>query len=153
MDGTVPFYYEPIQGVEWASWCRYSRNTTACSSSPSRHRPDGFHDRHHQRPVFTAWAIKANGFTSVVLDNKDAANGVSATVDLGAAVKWREPRSICRDACRLTETSGRERDLCWRPGHGGGRVESQPTLHSDDIGEYRFSVRSPASAAVVRVFQ
>jgi hypothetical protein len=35
---------------------------------------------------FTAYAIKANGFTGVVLNNKDATNGVNATVNLGAAV-------------------------------------------------------------------
>jgi hypothetical protein len=35
---------------------------------------------------FTAWAIKANGFTSVVLNNRNASTGVNATVNLGSAV-------------------------------------------------------------------
>ena len=35
---------------------------------------------------FTAWAIKADGFTSVVLNNRNSSSGVNATVDLGAAV-------------------------------------------------------------------
>jgi hypothetical protein len=35
---------------------------------------------------FTAWAIKTDEFTSVVLNNRNASSGVSATVDLGSAV-------------------------------------------------------------------
>jgi hypothetical protein len=35
---------------------------------------------------FTAWSIKADGFTSVVLNNRNDTSGVNAAVDLGAAV-------------------------------------------------------------------
>jgi len=69
-----------------ASWCRFSRNTTACSSSPKPARPDGFRDRHHQRPIFHRVGHQGERIHSVVLDNKDATSGVNATVDLGAAV-------------------------------------------------------------------
>jgi hypothetical protein len=86
MDGTKPFYYEPImesnglvvqvqpvyygmllfvlagQGVMVAT------NVTTTNAN------------------FTAYAIKANGFTSLVLNNKNATNGVNATVNLGASV-------------------------------------------------------------------
>jgi hypothetical protein len=36
-------------------------------------------------PDFTAYALKTSGWTSVVLDNKNA-SGVNATVNMGAAV-------------------------------------------------------------------
>jgi hypothetical protein len=86
MDGTKPFYYEPIKetnGVvvevqpEYYGMLLFTQagtgpmvSTTVTTSAP----------------YFTAWAIKANGFTGVVLNNKDAANGVNATVNLGSAV-------------------------------------------------------------------
>jgi hypothetical protein len=86
MDGSKPFYYEPIMenlGVVvqvqpvYYGMLMFSLAgqgpmiaTTATTSHPN----------------FTAYAIKANGFTSVVLDNKNATNGVNATVNLGAPV-------------------------------------------------------------------
>jgi hypothetical protein len=86
MDGPVPFYYEPIkedQGVvvqvqpEYYGLLLFTQagvgsmvSTTVTTSAQN----------------FTAWAIKANGFTSVVLNNRDASSAVSATVNLGAAV-------------------------------------------------------------------
>jgi hypothetical protein len=86
MDGTVPFYYEPIKetnGVvvqvqpEYYGMLLFSQagagsmvSTTVTTSAQN----------------FTAWAIKANGFTSVVLNNRNASSAVSATVNLGAAV-------------------------------------------------------------------
>jgi hypothetical protein len=85
MDGTVPFYYEPIKeqnGVvvqvqpEYYGMLLFSQagvgslvSTTVTGSAQN----------------FTAWAIKANGFTSVVLNNRNASSAVSATVNLGAA--------------------------------------------------------------------
>jgi hypothetical protein len=86
MDGSRPFFYEPIMetgGVVVAIQPIYYSllmlnlagtgplvSTTVTTSNPN----------------FTAYAIKANGFTSVVLDNKNATEGVNATVNLGAAV-------------------------------------------------------------------
>jgi hypothetical protein len=86
MDGTVPFYYEPIKedgGVvvqvqpEYYGMLLFTQagtgpmvSTTVATSAQ----------------YFTAWAIKADGFASVVLNNRNDASGVNATVDLGAAV-------------------------------------------------------------------
>jgi hypothetical protein len=86
MDGTRPFYYEPIMendGVVVQVQAEYygmllfylagqgPMVSTSVTTSNS---------------YFTAYAIKANGFTSVVLDNKNATTGVNAAVSLGAAV-------------------------------------------------------------------
>jgi hypothetical protein len=87
MDGTKPFYYEPImegqgaviqvQPVYYAMLLFTQAGqgpvvSTAVASS---------------NPNFTAYAIKANGFVSVVLDNKNASSAVSATVNIGATVR------------------------------------------------------------------
>ena len=85
MDGTKPFYYEPImenlgavvqvQPVYYAMLLVTLAGqgtvvaTTASSSNAN----------------FTAYAIKASGFMSVVLVNKNATSGVNATVNLGAS--------------------------------------------------------------------
>ena len=86
MDGTVPFYYEPMkedQGVvvqvqpEFYGLLLFAEAgvgsiiSTAVTTSAQD---------------FTASAIKASGFTSVVLNNRNASGGVSATVNLGSAV-------------------------------------------------------------------
>ena len=85
MDGSNPFYYEPIMEnngvVVQVQPIYYSLlflnlagqgpvvSTTVSTSNPN----------------FTAYTIKAIGFTSVVLDNKSATTAVSATVNLGGA--------------------------------------------------------------------
>jgi hypothetical protein len=86
MDGSRPFYYEPImetggvvvqvQPLYYGMLLFYLAGqgpmlSTAVTTTDL---------------YFTAYAIEADGFTSVVLDNKDATNGISVTVDLGAAV-------------------------------------------------------------------
>jgi hypothetical protein len=85
-DGTVPFYYEPLKengGVVVQVQPEYygmllftqagvgSMVSAAVTTSAQN---------------FTAWAIKADGFTSVVLNNRNASSGVSVTVDLGSSV-------------------------------------------------------------------
>jgi hypothetical protein len=86
MDGTVPFYYEAIKeqnGVvvqvqpEYYGMLLFAQAGTGSmvSTTVTGSAQD-----------FTAWAIKANGFTSVVLNNRNASSAVSATVNLGAAV-------------------------------------------------------------------
>ena len=86
MDGTVPFYYEPIKengGVvvqvqpEYYGMLLFTQagTGTMVSTTVTTSAQD-----------FTAWAIKANGFTSVVLNNRNASSSVNATVNLGAAV-------------------------------------------------------------------
>jgi hypothetical protein len=86
MDGTVPFYYEAIKetsGVvvqvqpEYYGMLLFTQAGTGAmvSTTVTTSAQD-----------FTAWAIKANGFTSVVLNNRNASSSVNATVNLGAAV-------------------------------------------------------------------
>ena len=86
MDGTVPFYYEAIKeqnGVvvqvqpEYYGMLLFAQAGTGSmvSTTVTGSAQD-----------FTAWAIKANGFTSVVLNNRNASSAVSTTVNLGAAV-------------------------------------------------------------------
>jgi hypothetical protein len=86
MDGSVPFYYEPLKEnvgavvqvqPEYYGMLFFAQagagsmvSTTVTTSAP----------------YFTAWAVKADGFTSVALNNRDSTSGVSATVNLGAAV-------------------------------------------------------------------
>ncbi|MES1188182.1 MAG: hypothetical protein ABUL60_30475 [Myxococcales bacterium] len=85
-DGTVPFYYEPLKetnGVvvqvqpEYYGMLLFAQagagsmvSTTVTSSAEH----------------FTAWAIKGSTATSVVLNNRDASSGVTATVNLGTPV-------------------------------------------------------------------
>jgi hypothetical protein len=88
MDGTRPFYYMPI--VE--------SNGVVQAAQPEYHGMLAFYlagqgnllgtNVNVNNPNFTAYAVdyKADGSTSVVLDNKNATTGVQVTVDLGAAV-------------------------------------------------------------------
>jgi hypothetical protein len=86
MDGTVPFYYEPIKengGVvvqvqpEYYGMLLFTQAGTGPMVSTNVTTSAQY---------FTAWAIKTDEFTSVVLNNRNASSGVSATVDLGSAV-------------------------------------------------------------------
>jgi hypothetical protein len=87
MDGTVPFYYEPIKengGVvvqvqpEYYGMLLFTQAGTGSMVSTTVSTSAQY---------FTAWAIKAaDGSTSVVLNNRNASSGVSVTVDLGSAV-------------------------------------------------------------------
>jgi hypothetical protein len=85
MDGSRPFYYEPIM----------EKDGTVVETQPDYYGMLLFYlagtgpmvstTVTSTNPYFTAYTIKAAGFTSVVLDNKNATTGVSATVNLGAA--------------------------------------------------------------------
>jgi hypothetical protein len=87
MDGTKPFYYAPIEESVGAVTLVHPEyygmllfvlaGTGPMVSTTATTTPND--------PFFTAYAIKASGFTSVVLDNKDPVNGINATVNLGAA--------------------------------------------------------------------
>jgi hypothetical protein len=87
MDGTVPFYYEPIKEnggavvavqPEYYGMLLFTQAGTGSMVSATVSTSAQY---------FTAWAIKAaDGSTSVVLNNRNASSGVSATVDLGSAV-------------------------------------------------------------------
>jgi hypothetical protein len=85
MDGTKPFYYEPIKengGVVVAVQPEYYGlllfTQAGTGSMVSTTVTGGAQN-------FAAWAIKANGFTSVVLNNRSDSGAVSATVSLGTA--------------------------------------------------------------------
>jgi hypothetical protein len=86
MDGSKPFYYEPImeqngavvqvQPDYYAQLMIYLAGTGPVLSTTVT----------TTNPYFTAYTLKANGWTSVVLDNKNDTEAVTATVNLGAAV-------------------------------------------------------------------
>jgi hypothetical protein len=86
MDGTRPFYDEPIQET----------NGLVVQVQPEYYGMLLF-TQAGQGPMvstavntnitnFTAYAVKPNGFISVVLNNRSDTSGVSATVDLGSPV-------------------------------------------------------------------
>jgi hypothetical protein len=87
MDGTVLFYYEPLKesgGVvvavqpEYYGMLLFTQAGTGSMVSTTLTTSAQY---------FTAWAIKADdGFTSVVLNNRNDSSGVNAVVDLGVAV-------------------------------------------------------------------
>ena len=86
MDGSRNFYYEPIMetngvvvGVQPDYYGMLLFTLAGAGPVLSTNVTSS-------NPNFTAYTIKANGFVSVVLDNKNATSGVNATVDLGAAV-------------------------------------------------------------------
>jgi len=86
-DGTVQFYYEPLKeqsGVvvqvqpEYYGMLLFAQAGTGSMVSTNVSTSAQY---------FTAWAVKAaDGSTSVVLNNRNASNGISATVNLGSAV-------------------------------------------------------------------
>jgi hypothetical protein len=153
MDGTVPFYYEPIKelnGVvvqvqpEYYGMLLFAQagvgpmvSTTVSTSAQ----------------YFTAWAIKANGFTSVVLDNKDATSAVNVTVDLGAAVSGASAIYLQgTPAGNLTATAGNV-TLAGAQVTAAGVWNRNPPYIQTTSGN-TVSVYVPAaSAALVRVLQ
>lgn len=85
-DGTVPFYYEPLKETngavvevqpEYYGLLLFAEAGTGPLVSTTVTTSAQF---------FTAWAIKASGFTSVVLNNRDASGALNVTLDLGSAV-------------------------------------------------------------------
>lgn len=85
MDGTVPFYYEPIKedkgmvvqvqpqyyGMLLFAEAGAGSLVSATVTTTAQY--------------FTAWGIKTSEFTSVVLNNRNATTGITATVNVGAA--------------------------------------------------------------------
>ena len=86
MDGSRPFYYMPIMETNGVVVAVQPLYYGMLLFSLAGQGPMVSTTVTTSNMYFTAYAIKANGFTSVVLDNKDATNGVNATVDLGSAV-------------------------------------------------------------------
>jgi hypothetical protein len=86
MDGSNPFYYEPIMETDgvvmevhpvYYGMLMFVLGGTGPMVSTTVNTTN---------PDFTAYTIKANGWVSVFLDNKNATSGVNATVDLGSPV-------------------------------------------------------------------
>jgi hypothetical protein len=153
MDGTNPFYYEPIKetnGVvvqvqpEYYGMLLFSQagagslvSTTVTTSAQ----------------YFTAWAVKADGFTSVVLNNRNASSAVSATVNLGAAVSSASAIYLQgTPAGNLTAAEGNVTLAGAKVSAAGEWPRTAPYVQT--VSGNNISVYVPAaSAALVRVLQ
>jgi hypothetical protein len=102
---------------------------------------------------FTAWAIKANGSTSVVLNNRNASSGISATVDLGSAVS--SASAIYLEGTpggTLTATAGNVTLAGAKVSVAGDWPRNEP--YTQTVSGNTVTVYVPAaSAALVRVVQ
>ena len=153
MDGTVPFYYEPIKengGVVVQVQPEYygmllftqagvgSMVSAAVTTSAQN---------------FTAWAIKADGFTSVVLNNRNASSGVSVTVDLGSSVSSASAIYLQgTPASSLTAAAGSVTLAGAQVSVAGDWPRNAPYIQT--VSGNTVSVYVPAaSAALVRVLQ
>jgi hypothetical protein len=153
MDGTVPFYYEPVKesgGVvvqvqpEYYGMLLFTQagvgsmvSTTVTTSAQ----------------YFTAWAINADGFTSVVLNNRNASSGVNATVDLGSAVSSASAIYLqATPAGSLTAGAGNVTLAGAQVSVAGDWPRNAPFIQT--VSGTTVSVYVPAaSAALVRVLQ
>jgi hypothetical protein len=152
-DGTVPFYYEPIKedkGVvvqvqpEYYGMLLFSQ--AGVGSMVSTTVTTG-------AQYFTAWAIKADGFIGVVLNNRDDSSGVSATVDLGSAVSGASAIYLeGTPAGNLTATAGNVTLAGAQVSVAGDWPRDPP--YTQTVSGNTVSVYVPAaSAALVRVVQ
>jgi hypothetical protein len=153
MDGTVPFYYEPIKeqnGVvvqvqpEYYGMLLFTQAGTGSmvSTTVTTSAQD-----------FTAWAIKANGFTSVVLNNRNASTGVNATVNLGASVSSASAIYLQGTSAGGLTTAAGSVTLAGAQVSAAGVWDRNPpyiqTVSGNNVSVYV----PPASAALVRVLQ
>jgi hypothetical protein len=153
MDGSVPFYYEPLKEnigavvqvqPEYYGMLFFSQAgvgsmvSTAVTTSAQ---------------YFNAWAIKADGFTSVVLNNRDSSSGVSATVTLGSAVNSASAIYLQgTPAGSLTATAGNVTLAGAQVSVTGDWPRNAPYIQT--VSGNTVSVYVPAaSAALVRVLQ
>jgi hypothetical protein len=87
MDGTNPFYYEPIMEHNGAVVQVQPLYYGMLFVSLAGAGPMVSTTVNTSAQDFTAYSVAASGgWTSVILDNKSATSGVNATVNLGAAV-------------------------------------------------------------------
>jgi hypothetical protein len=153
MDGTVPFYYEAIKetsGVvvqvqpEYYGMLLFTQAGTGAmvSTTVTTSAQD-----------FTAWAIKANGFTSVVLNNRNASTGVNATVNLGASVSSASAIYLQGTSAGGLTTAAGSVTLAGAQVSAAGVWDRNPpyiqTVSGNNVSVYV----PPASAALVRVLQ
>jgi hypothetical protein len=151
-DGTIPFYYEPLKedkGVvvqvqpEYYGMLLFTQagagsmvSTTVTTSAQ----------------YFTAWAIKTNGYTSVVLNNRNASSSVSATLDLGSAVSSASAIYLQGTGGSLTAAAGNVTLADAKVSVAGDWPRNAPYIQT--VSGNTVSVYVPAaSAALVRVLQ
>jgi hypothetical protein len=152
-DGTVPFYYEPLKengGVvvavqpEYYGMLLFTQAGTGPMVSTTVTTSAQY---------FTAWAIKTDGFTSVVLNNRNASSGISATVDLGSAVS--SASAIYLEGTpsgNLTATAGNVTLAGANVSVAGDWPRNEP--YTQTVSGNTISIYVPAaSAALVRVLQ
>ncbi len=154
MDGTKPFYYEPIMesnGVVVQVQPEYygmllmtlagtgsAVSTTVISTS---------------NPNFTAYAIKASGFTSIVLNNKNASTGVSATVNLGSPVGSASAIYLQGTPAGSLSAGATAVKLADAQVSASGVWNRNPPYIQSTTGNTVSVYVPPASAALVRVLQ
>jgi hypothetical protein len=143
MDGTVPFLLRADHGARRrgrAGAAGLLRHAAVCIGRAGRGR---FHLGHPpSNPDFTAYAIKASGFTSVILDNKNANNGVSVTVDLGAAVGSASAVYLQGTPAGTLTAAATTVTLAGAGGHACWRLESPVPVPPDGFRQHLFDLRS-----------
>jgi hypothetical protein len=153
MDGTVPFFYEPLKedkGVvvqvqpEYYGMLLFTQAGTGSMVSTTVTT---------SVPYLTAWAIKTDGFTSVVLNNRNASSGVNATVDLGSAVSSASAIYLQgTPAGDLTAAAGNATLAGAQVSVAGDWTRHAPYIQTTSGNTVSVYV-PPASAALVRVLQ
>lgn len=153
MDGTVPFYYQPLKedkGVvvqvqpEYYGLLLFTEAGAGSLVSTKLTTSAQY---------FTAWAIKANGFTSVVLNNRNATTAISATLNFASAASsasaiYLEPTP----AGSLTAAAGNVKLAGATVSAAGDWPRNAPFVQT--VSGNNVSVFVPAaSAALVRVLQ
>ena len=153
MDGSRDFYYEPIMELNGAvvevQPIYYSMlvfrmagtgpmvSTTVTTTNPN----------------FTAYAIKADGFVSVVLDNKNATDGVNATVNLGSAVSSASAIYLQGTPAGSLTAAATAVTLAGASVTASGAWNRNPPYIQTTSGNTFSAYIPPASAALVRVLQ
>jgi hypothetical protein len=152
MDGTVPFYYERMKedkGMvvqvqpEYYGLLLFAEAGTGSMVSATVTTTAQY---------FTGWAIKTSGFTSVVLNNRNASSGVSVTVNLGSAVSSASAIYLEATGGSLTAGAGSVTLADAQVSVTGDWPRSAPfiqTVSGDSVSVYV----PAASAALVRVMQ
>jgi hypothetical protein len=153
MDGSRDFYYEPIMElngvVVQVQPIYYSMLILRLAGTG----PMVSTTVNTSNPNFTAYAIKADGFTSVVLDNKNATSGVNATVDLGAAVSSASAIYLQGTPAGSLTAAATAVTLAGASVTAAGAWNRNPPYIQTTSGNTASVYVPPASAALVRVVQ
>jgi hypothetical protein len=102
---------------------------------------------------FTGYAIKANGFTSVVLNNKNASSGVNATVNLGSPLGSASAIYLQGTPANSLSVGGAGVTLAEAQVSASGVWNRKPPYIQATAGNTVSVYVPPASAALVRVLQ